>query len=307
MVLLDSRLKRSICTSDDLVAMFQGLIMSTVEVSNNLWGDKLYQQRARKAFPFLVRQALIGTPIYYSDLAEEVGMPNERNLNYVLGCIGTTILELSNQKNEDIPPIQCLVINKSTKLPGEGIGWFISKADFKKLDTKQKRIVVNGQLSKVYSYPCWLELLDELGLNPPDFPAPIMKKSIGTGGEGEAHKQLKEFVANNPTVVGLPLSCPKGEAEFNLHSGDSVDVVFSWRNELIAVEVKSGNSDMGDIHRGLYQCVKYQAVLEAMLGIQGKPKNVRTLLLLEGSFPEELVSTKNMLGIDVLSNITVKS
>lgn len=256
--------------------------MGTAEVSDNLWGNKLYQQRAREAFPFLVRQALIGEPIYYSDLAEEMGMPNERNLNYVLGCIGTTILKLSKQKNEDIPPIQCLVINKATKLPGEGFGWFVSEADFKKLDTKQKRIVVNGQLSKIFSYPRWLELLDELGLNPPNFPVPIKQKAMGGGGEGEAHKKLKEFIANNPTVVGLPQSCPKGEAEFNLHSGDSVDVVFSWRNEIIAVEVKSFISDVGDIHRGLYQCVKYQAVLEAMLGIQGKPKNVRTLLLLEG-------------------------
>lgn len=281
--------------------------MSTAEVSDSLWGNKLYQQRARQAFPFLVRQALVGEPIFYSDLAEEMGMPNERNLNYVLGCIGTTILKLSKQKNEDIPPIQCLVINKATKLPGDGFGWFISEADFNKLDTKQKRIVVNRQLSTIYSYPRWLELLDELGLPTPNFPMPIETKSKNGGGEGEAHKKLKEFVANNPTVVGLPLSCPKGELEFNLHSGDSVDVVFSWRNDIIAVEVKSFISDVGDIHRGLYQCVKYRAVLEAMLGIQGKPKNVRTLLLLEGNFPKELVSTKNMLGIDVLTNIRVKS
>lgn len=286
---------------------FKESLVGTAEASDNLWGNKLYQQRAREAFPFLVRQAIIGEPIFYSDLAEEMGMPNARNLNYVLGCIGTTILELSKQKNEDIPPIQCLVINKATKLPGEGFGWFISEADFKKLDTKQKRIVVNGQLSEIYSYPRWLELLDELSLNPPSFPAPIKKKSKGGGGEGEAHKKLKEFVANNPVVVGLPLSCPKGEVEFNLHSGDSVDVVFTWRNEIIAAEVKSFISDVGDIHRGLYQCVKYQAVLEAMLGIQGKPKNVRTLLLLEGDFPKELVSTKNMLGIDVLSNVRAKS
>jgi len=280
--------------------------METAEVSENLWGNKLYQQRARKVFPFLVRQAIIGETIFYSDLAEEMGMPNERNLNYVLGCIGTTIIELSKQKIEDIPPIQCLVINKATKLPGEGFGWFISEADFKKLDTKQKRIVVNSQLSKIYSYPKWQELLKELSLEQPVFPENMKKSSKFGGGEGESHKKLKEYIANNPMVVGLPRSCPKGEIEFGLHSGDSVDVKFLWRDEVISVEVKSSISDVNDINRGLYQCVKYQAVVEAMLGVQGKPKNVRTLLVLESSFPKELVSTKNMLGIEVISNVTVK-
>jgi hypothetical protein len=279
--------------------------METAEISENLWGDKLYQQRAREAFPFLVRQALMGETIFYSDLADEMGMPNERNLNYVLGCIGTTILELAKQKNEDIPPIQCLVVNKVSKLPGEGFGWFISEADFKKLDNKQKRIVVNGQLSKIYAYPNWLNLLRELGLKKPVFPPPIKSDLTYGGGEGSAHKKLKDFIANNPAVIGLPISCPKGQTEFSLPSGDSVDVMFVWRNELIAVEVKSEISNICDINRGLYQCVKYQTVSEAMLGIQGKPKNVRTLLVLESSFPVELVSTKNMLGIEVFSNITV--
>jgi len=280
--------------------------MKTAEVSENLWGDKLYQNRAREAFPFLVRQALMGETIFYSDLAEEMGMPNERNLNYVLGCIGTTILELSKQKNEDIPPIQCLVVNKATKLPGEGFGWFISEADFKKLDKKQKRTVINAQLSKIYAYPNWLEILRELGLQRPSFPSPIKGGAANGSGESLAHKKLKEFVANNPTVIGLPAGCPKGVTEFSLPSGDSVDVKFIWRNELIAVEVKSAISDISDINRGLYQCVKYQAVSEAMLGIQGKPKNVRTLLVLESSFPKELISTKNMLGIEVIAHITAQ-
>jgi hypothetical protein len=279
--------------------------METAEISENLWGNKLYQQRAREAFPFLVRQALMGETIFYSDLAEEMGMPNERNLNYVLGCIGTTILELAKQKDEEIPPIQCLVVNKASNLPGEGFGWFISEADFKKLDKKQKRIVVNSQLSKIYAYPKWLNILQELGLQQPSFPSPIKNSQINGGGEGLAHKKLKDFIANNPTAIGLPTSCPKGKTEFSLPSGDSVDVMFAWRNELIAVEVKSAISNIADINRGLFQCVKYRAVSEAMLGIQGKPKNVRTLLVLESDFPKELISTKNMLGIEVIAGVAV--
>jgi alkylated DNA nucleotide flippase Atl1 len=52
--------------------------------SNILNGEKLYQKRAKTALPYLVRQAKAGQKIYYSDLAKEIGMPNPRNLNYVL-------------------------------------------------------------------------------------------------------------------------------------------------------------------------------------------------------------------------------
>ena len=281
--------------------------METAEVSETLWGDKPYQIRAREALPILVRQALVGETIFYSDLAEEIGIPNARNLNYVLGCIGSTLIELSQENKEDIPAIQGLVVNKNTGLPGEGFGWFISESDFKKLDKKQKRKVVDNQHAKTYSYPHWLAILKKLNLEAPVFNQPVRPKFHGNHGEGEKHKLLKEFVARTPSVVGLPLSCPKGETEFSLPSGDSVDVQFFWNNEFIAVEVKSEISNMADVYRGLFQCVKYQVVSEAMLAVAGKPQNVRTVLILESSFPSELLPIKNMLGIEVISNVKIKS
>ncbi|HCE4658540.1 TPA: hypothetical protein NGT07_004438 [Vibrio parahaemolyticus] len=281
--------------------------METAEIAENFWGDKLYQQRARKALPFLVRQAIVGETIFYSDLAEELEMPNARNLNYVLGCIGTTLEELAEETEEEIPPIQCLVVNKATELPGEGIGLFISDKDFKKLSKKQKKKIVDSQLTKIYSYPDWLWVLDELEIEYPDFPklpdAPFKHQG---GGEGVLHKELKEYIANNPAALGLPDSCPKGVTEFKLPSGDSVDVMFINRSQMVAVEVKSRISDQADICRGLFQCVKYQTVTEAMLGVQGKPQNVQTLLVLESSFPKELIAIKNMLSIKVMANIREK-
>jgi hypothetical protein len=55
--------------------------MEVKQVTTIMSGDKLYQERARRAMPILVRQALASQPIYYSDLAEELGMSNPRNLN----------------------------------------------------------------------------------------------------------------------------------------------------------------------------------------------------------------------------------
>ncbi len=98
--------------------------------SNFLEGEKLYQERARLTLPYLVRQAKAGQTIYYSDLAKEIDIPNPRNLNYVLGAIGNALIELGKKTESEIPPIQCVVINKQQELPGEGVGWFINSADF---------------------------------------------------------------------------------------------------------------------------------------------------------------------------------
>ena len=139
--------------------------METAQISQSLYGDKLYQQRARTALPILVRQAKAGRKIYYADLAQEIGIPNPRNLNYPLGSIGRALNELSEAWGEDIPQIQCIVVNQSTELPGEGIGWFISDTNkFKKLNLKQKKALVDGVLANIFGYDKWDSVLGELGL-----------------------------------------------------------------------------------------------------------------------------------------------
>src|SRR4051794_35751946 len=97
---------------------------ATAEIAEPISGDALYQRKAREALPILVRQAEACRPITYGDLAEEIGMPNPRNLNLPLGSIGQTLENLSKRWREKIPPLQCLVVNKNTGLPGEGIDWF---------------------------------------------------------------------------------------------------------------------------------------------------------------------------------------
>jgi hypothetical protein len=44
----------------------------TPEIAQSIEGDKLYQERAKRAFPLLVRQALAHQPIFYESLAEEL-------------------------------------------------------------------------------------------------------------------------------------------------------------------------------------------------------------------------------------------
>ncbi len=276
-----------------------------------LKGDKLYQERARQAFPILVRQAKAQKEIYYSDLAEELGMPNPRNLNYVLGTIGNAMMQLGEKWDEEVPPIQSVVVNKSKGLPGEGFEWFVpNKKDYEKASPSRKRQIMKEMLHKSFSYDYWDDVLEEFSLPPSTNLVVSTKKnksnppSFGGSGESDAHKNLKQFVANNPQVVGLPSNVAADE-EYSFWSADSVDVLFRQNDSWIGVEVKSIKSNDDDLRRGLFQCVKYKALIEATQMAQQIPIDAESLLVFEGFFPQSLIGLKNTLGIKVIDEVEV--
>jgi len=283
--------------------------MTTTNAVHLLSGGKLYQQRAREALPLLVRQANATSRIFYSDLATELGMPNPRNLNYVLGNIGEALKALSQEWGEEVPPIQCLVVNKHTGIPGEGIGWFITdKVEFRKLPLKQQRRLVEAELQKVFSYSKWPGVLQKFGLkSAPPMPLTVINKAAKykAAGESKHHKKLKDFVAKHPQAIRLPLGTSNGETEYALPSGDTVDVLFVRGADWIGVEVKSKISPEADIARGIFQCIKYRAVIEAYQASQGLPQNARALLVLESKLPPALVALKNTLGVEVLDEVSI--
>lgn len=280
---------------------------SAITYSDLLSGEKLYLQRARLTLPYLVRQAKAGQTIYYSDLAEEIGIPNPRNLNYPLGAIGNGLITLGKKLKLEIPPIQCLAINKNTNLPGEGIGWFISETEFKKLSKSRKQELVNRQLTSIYAFPHWSKVLSSLGLEEIDNEIiPIIEKAkrLGFGGgESESHKKFKEAIAKKPFLLGL--NTLQGQTEYKLPSGDCIDVLFQNKNQIIGVEVKSKISADEDIMRGLFQCVKYKYLVEAEQILRGQEPNSRIILALQNKFPSKLLGAKNVLGIEVIDGIKI--
>jgi hypothetical protein len=280
--------------------------MDTARIAKPISGNELYQQRARAALPVLVRQARAAAPIYYSDLATELGMPNARNLNYVLGSIGQALKRLSKQWSERIPPIQCIVVNKHTGLPGEGISWFISdKEDFRKLPRWRQRRIVKAELERVFAFTRWPEVLTALGLKAlkKDYRSLLRDASnLLPGGESEHHLRLKAFVAANPGLFGLPKGL-SGTKEHRLPSGDCVDVFFEHGDQWVAIEVKSRLSPEPDIMRGIFQCVKYRAVIEAQQASLEIPQDTKAVLVLEDRLPDYLVPLKNILNVQVIDRV----
>jgi hypothetical protein len=284
--------------------------METAATAQSIAGDKPYQKRARAALPLLVRQAYAGSPLRYGELAAELGMPNPRNLNYVLGSIGQAIKNLSELWRQDVPPIQAIVINKNTGLPGEGVGWFItgkegpwgSALDFRTLPKAKQRRLVEAALQEVFAYPRWFDVLEALGLEAvrTDYQDIVSNaSSFRTGPETEEHRRLKEYVARTPQLVGLPRRLI-GETEYALPSRDTVDVLFGEQDDWVVAEVKSKLSPEADIVRGLFQCIKYRAVIEAYQASRALPQGARSVLVLQGVLPDRLVPLKNILGVEVV-------
>lgn len=98
------------------------------------------------------------------------------------------------------------------------------------------------------------------------------------GGEGPEHKRIKDYIFNHPETLDIKNVLERA-TEYPLPSGDKLDVYFKLKDgSIVAVEVKSSISDDADITRGIFQSVKYKAVLEAMQRIEGRKTNISAIL-----------------------------
>jgi hypothetical protein len=121
------------------------------------------------------------------------------------------------------------------------------------------------------AYPLWRKVLKALNLKPLTIDLPATKDVLsnpgfcGRGGkESPEYWCLKHYVADNYSWLGL-----KGKqvatVEKVLLSGDEVDVLLENASDskVVGVEVKSRISSEADLIRGVFQGVKYRAVLGA--------------------------------------------
>ena len=120
----------------------------------------------------------------------------------------------------------------------------------------------------------------------------------GGDGEGPNHEALRLWVQQHPQRVVSGLRGVVAETEVALLSGDRVDVVYRTAREVITIEVKSRDSNCDDLQRGIYQCVKYRAVMAAQEE-EGLGRPVRTLLVTETPLPVDLAQTAKRLDISL--------
>lgn len=136
-------------------------------------------------------------------------------------------------------------------------------------------------------------------VSPPPASGPRIKKSgnrtkrvsvtrkYGSGGEGNEHRKLKEWIAHNPTEIGLT-KVKRTETEYVFASGDAVDIVFELDGDTyVVVEIETF-----DPYPGCHQALKYRVLKCAELGLDIKSSNVEAVLV-AWSISEEVKSFCN--------------
>ena len=130
-------------------------------------------------------------------------------------------------------------------------------------------------------------------------------QSFGYGGEGDSHKELKEYIFHNPNVIGIEDYTEK-ETEHILLSADRIDVWFKLADgSCVAVEVKSHKSTEADILRGIFQCVKYKSIMDAEDKVHRSEASNSIILVLGGTLSEHNKYYSDMLGVTVIDNVKI--
>ena len=267
---------------------------------------------ALKMIPVLIRwaQASWDKPHYYQDLSNAIGYGSNQ-IGGVLGVIKDILDEVSKEYGKEIPPLNALAQQKATGLPADGFDYVIP--NYSKLSSASKAGEVRRINYEAHQYD-WDWVLDALDLEPAKiFSDEEIKKLkektyVGYGkGEGPEHKAIKEYIAENPEAIGIKKKVVYRETEHGLPSGDQLDVYFELRNRnRMAIEIKPSTSPNEDITRGIFQCVKYKAVMDAQRTMEYGNYENSTLLVIGGKMSVGNKKLANDLGIEFIEEFKIR-
>lgn len=277
---------------------------------------------ARLALPILLWVAKKGRTITYKQLAEELqakhGEVIKRRMTLYgkpAGKIGYTLIKLAEEWQEDVPPVNAIVVNAQTELPGEGANYFIkrflNRNARRRLTDANRDALAEEVLDSVRDYTGWDSVAKHFGIRklPPvsvlvtskqdDEPIdlPPIPKQRGGYAESDQHIAIKRWAARNPRFFSVYGRFKAGQNEYELRSGDSLDAYFENGDTCLAVEVKASNAPDGELFRGIFQCVKYRATLRAMQFADGEPPNAQAVLVTTRPLPHEAVRLAKRLRV----------
>lgn len=283
---------------------------------------------ARLTLPILIWVAKHGKTITYKQLATELqfryGEEIKRRMTlygWPVGKIGHALIYLSDEWGEEVPPINALVVNAQSGLPGKGANNFIVKFLNRKvrrrLTDSNRNALAEEAIQSVWDYPDWDRVAKEFGISKrqltpvkellsvkqDDDPIvmPPVKPVRGSQGESDQHISLKRWAAQNPKHFARFGKFPKGQNEYLLRSGDSLDAYLENGDSCLAIEVKASNVPASEIFKGIFQCVKYRATLRAMQLAAGEVTNAQAVLLTTAKIPKEAVRLAKRVRVEILT------
>lgn len=233
--------------------------------------------------PILIRRAKEGRLITYSELAEEIereygvvpGIGRMTWWGWPVGIVGSMVRDWGLGQGLVIPPINVIVISKATKEPGTGADHVAAYYKVDGINIKKNRTAyMKAAAEAVYNFgkTNWDKVAVAAGADilplrhgkvDDSDPIPLPKIPSKFGAESNEHKALKKWATLHPAVFREYGKFSTGEDEKLLSSGDRLDAYFFNGKDRLAVEVKASNADDHELMRGVYQCVKYLAVMRA--------------------------------------------
>ena len=242
----------------------------------------------------------------YGDLLSALGYTRYSGIGKQLGNVETVLQALrKTTRAGDIPTLNALIKSPKLDLPSDGFDFVYP--NYKKLSIPEKKVFITGVNEKACTYTKWDWVLKELGLKRailfPEKQLEVFRnKQFNYGGEGQEHKTLKKYVYEHPESINMNNVAVK-ETEYVLPSGDRLDVYFELKDRThVAIEVKPSTSLEPDIIRGIFQCVKYQAVMDALKMIECEDHRIKVILLVARKlvYHEKLLAEE--LGISYVDN-----
>lgn len=288
-------------------------------------GGKWTDEMAREALPILLWAAQNNRTITYKQLAEELasrtGEPVKRRMTLYgkpAGKIGDALILLAEETGWDIPPLNAIVVNAATELPGDGATYFIKRLLLPSLRSNitkgDAKALAEAAVSSVLNHTDWPHVAQALGVSklppvrvlqdttptsePIRRPAPSPK--AGGYPESEKHKALKRWAIANPAFFEKYGKFRQGVNEAALESGDKLDALLSNQKTRLAIEVKASNAPDSEVFRGIFQCIKYRATLRAMQTADSVIPNANAVLLLTHAAPAEALRLARRLRVDIL-------
>jgi hypothetical protein len=215
--------------------------------------------------------------VTYGVLGEYLKVHPHHELSQVLRYIRDEICAIYNS-----PSITSIVIGKNTDRPSDG--FFVESLDGL---TEDEILHKYEQFrDEAFMYTDWDDLLSQLDLKPLqvtdqdlDREAEEYNRFIErSGGRGEQvqHRLLKDFIAAQPQIIGID-ALGKPTTEYLFKSDDRCDILVELFGQCAAIiEIKVGQR--GELVKGIYQLVKYGALLVAERG-HGQPYPVELHLV----------------------------
>lgn len=237
------------------------------------------------------------------------------------GKIGYALIQFSDEWDEGVPPINALVVNAQSGLPGKGandfIVKFLNRKSRQRLTDSNRNALAEEAIQSVSDYPDWDQVAKEFGITKKQL-APVqqllsakqdddpivmppVKPVRGGQGESDQHINLKRWAAQNPRHFARCGKFPKGQNEYLLRSGDSLDSYLENDDSCLVIEVKASNVPASEIFRGVFQCVKYRATLRAMQLAAGEATNAQAVLLTTAKVPDEAARLAKRVRVIILT------